>query len=200
MRAPDLSEEIIGYRSWNLLPGGELVASVYSALWRPGTNEATCYYAHRIGSHRPAHTAPDERCGCGFYGLYGMDYKELRGRVTGLIAAWGDVCLHLTGFRAQCARIIAVDADYLPAHQLRGMRSFYGPELIICGATELEQIAESGEYGRLVSRELRPGNGRSKRAKAAASSLGDRLKALTPARSHACSPRPPSYFQPMRRL
>jgi len=140
---------MIGYRSWNVLPGGELVATSYGVLWRPGINKAHCYYAHRTGLGRPAHSAPAQDCGCGFYGLYA---RESRGCVSGLIAVWGDVWLHPTGFRAEYAQIIAVDADHLPAYQLSGMRSFYGPTLLVCGGNELEDIAESGEYGRLLSK------------------------------------------------
>ena len=74
------------------------------------------------------HSAPAPNCGCGLYayhdpidpskqasGLYSIMYmyadRPSTPRITGAIAAWGQIEVHETGFRAEKARIVALCLD-----------------------------------------------------------------------------------------
>lgn len=116
--APDFIQPAAGYRAWRVGQRGELLPfGVTAGPWARGVNEATCE-RHFIG-WRPTtiHAAPDPDCTCGFYALHDpsderLDFYTRAGSThnpaVGAIAAWGDMQVHRTGFRAQFACVIAL--------------------------------------------------------------------------------------------
>jgi len=103
--APDLVEAAIGYRAWHLDADGVLRPWTFSSHpWQPGVNTAGCARDHR---HRP----PVADCMCGLYALCDPADRRLDFRAdqaVGAIAAWGDLEVHRTGFRAEHACIVAL--------------------------------------------------------------------------------------------
>ena len=102
MTAPDFIEPLIGFRAWHLDDDGSLVPwSLQGAgAWQPGVNTAVC---HAGKDHQP----PATGCMCGLYALATACDHRLHGRdgqIVGAIAAWGDIELHRTGFRASTRR------------------------------------------------------------------------------------------------
>jgi glycine cleavage system H protein len=106
MTAPDFFEPLIGYRAWHLDKLGELVPWSLSGAgaWMPGVNTAVC---HSQRKHHP----PAADCMCGLYALASAQDRRLHGcddQIVGAIAAWGDIELHRTGFRAEHAAVVAL--------------------------------------------------------------------------------------------
>lgn len=106
---PDLSEAVLGYRIWQLGIKGTLGAIVAGSIWKPGPNKAVCCPSFAPSS-RPVHRSPNPGCICGF-NAYASLVRELRpygGTVLGAIAAWGEVDVYQTGFRAEYAQVVAL--------------------------------------------------------------------------------------------
>src|SRR3954465_746626 len=106
MTAPDFIEPLIGFRAGRVEDDGALVpwALVGSGAWAAGVNTAVCHAGRK---HRP----PDPGCMCGLYALASPSDRRLHGsdgQIVGAIAAWGDVELHRTGFRAEHAAVVAL--------------------------------------------------------------------------------------------
>ena len=121
-----VSERLFGVRSWQLAvddDGAFRLHGFYeSARWKKDgkTSWARC----RLGIQKKRHKAPDGRCSCGLYALHpwNADHCDYIRRppstepltVVGLVEAWGQVQLHMEGFRAQYARpnaIALIDMD-----------------------------------------------------------------------------------------
>jgi hypothetical protein len=104
--APDFASAVAGYRAWQLGPGGVLFPLALPAAppWET-VNRARCF-----APHDDAHEAPAPDCGCGFHALHDpADTRlELDHPAVGAIAAWGEIEVYATGFRAECARVIAL--------------------------------------------------------------------------------------------
>jgi hypothetical protein len=111
LEAPLVAGELIGLRIWPLQPFGRLRAAGWDILWPDGGRamRATC----AVGA---GHDAPAPECSCGIYAWHPRpsSAEELfaecaRGGsgVAGIVAAWGAVEVHRTGFRAQYARPVA---------------------------------------------------------------------------------------------
>jgi glycine cleavage system H lipoate-binding protein len=103
--APDFLEAVVGFRAWHLDGDGLLRPWTFTALpWAPGINRAVCA---RDVRHRP----PVGDCMCGLYALSDPSDRRLDFRAdqaVGAIAAWGDLEVHRSGFRAQEACITAL--------------------------------------------------------------------------------------------
>jgi len=103
--APDFLQAVVGYRAWHVEPDGRLRPWTFTALpWERGANEAVCA---RDVRHQP----PVADCMCGLYALTDPGDRRLDFRAdqaVGAIAAWGDMEVHRTGFRAQHACITAL--------------------------------------------------------------------------------------------
>ena len=110
-----------------------------AGAWQPGVNTAACLYKQ--------HPAPATTCSCGLYALASADDDRLRPHheAVGAIAAWGDVELHRTGFRAEHAAIVALalpdDCPPRHAEDLRAAAQRYGvplvpPERLVAAACE----------------------------------------------------------------
>lgn len=120
---------VTGARAFNVDSLGRLTGIHYRQVWRPGENVAECRkkddpyglssfaFTFLYGGSEPvAQPKPKlplqhsrETCACGFYGYYdgSNDYHD-KGRVSGVIEAYGDVLIGTRGFRAAKARIVAL--------------------------------------------------------------------------------------------
>lgn len=109
--APDFIEPLAGYRAWFVARDGRLEPLRGGPSWNPGVNTALC---GMIESGRGTHHAPAPDCGCGLNALHSPSQVPFEHRtddpafVTGGIAAWGEVELHLSGFRAEFAQVVAL--------------------------------------------------------------------------------------------
>lgn len=149
--APDFTEAVLGYRAWRVGEDGTLCPWTFTALaWEPGVNTAVC---SRNGSHAP----PVADCMCGLYALTDPSDRRLNflgDQVVGAIAAWGDMEVHRTGFRAQFARVVALamparaDVDQLAALELASER--YDVPLVPASMLSLE----ARRYGAPLPQEL----------------------------------------------
>jgi len=103
--APDLCEPVVGYRAWHLADDGVLRPwSFPEHPWEPGVTTASC-------ARVPGHPAPVTSCSCGLYALSDPSDRRLNfsgDQAIGAIAAWGDLEVHRTGFRAQHACVVAL--------------------------------------------------------------------------------------------
>jgi glycine cleavage system H lipoate-binding protein len=103
--APDYVEAVVGYRAWHVDDDGRLVPWTFTGLpWSAGVNRAVCARDVR-------HRAPRSDCMCGLYALNDPADRRLHFRAdqaVGAIAAWGDLEVHRTGFRAEQACIVAL--------------------------------------------------------------------------------------------
>jgi glycine cleavage system H lipoate-binding protein len=104
-RAPDFVEPVVGYRAWHVDDDGMLRPWTFTALpWHRGVNDAVCA---RDARHRP----PVADCMCGLYALTDPSDRRLHlqhDQAVGAIAAWGDLEVHRTCFRAQHACVVAL--------------------------------------------------------------------------------------------
>jgi glycine cleavage system H protein len=103
--APDFVEAVAGYRAWHIEDDGLLRPWTFTALpWQPGANRAVCA---RDVRHEP----PVADCMCGLYALTDPSDRRLDFRAdqaVGAVAAWGDLEVHRTGFRAEQACVTAL--------------------------------------------------------------------------------------------
>jgi glycine cleavage system H protein len=103
--APDYVEAVVGYRAWHVGDDGLLRPWTFTALpWAPGINRAVCARDAR-------HVPPVADCMCGLYALSDVADRRLDFRAdqaVGAVAAWGDLEVHRTGFRAEQACIVAL--------------------------------------------------------------------------------------------
>lgn len=113
MRAPDLFDYVVGYRTFLIDQATlELRGKFSTAHWRPGTNTARCapesfYWA--VNPAPEAHTAPLKECCCGFHAYYEVEQLlQTSIGVHAVVACWGEVVPHRDGFRAQHAEIRAL--------------------------------------------------------------------------------------------
>lgn len=107
-QAPDFAEPLLGFRAWDLSKEGYLLSTFDGKSWAPGVNHATC--APMIGT-RVQHRAPYPGCGCGFNAFHSLgDHQlgQIGSFVIGAIAAWGDIDVYKTGFRAEFACVVAL--------------------------------------------------------------------------------------------
>jgi glycine cleavage system H lipoate-binding protein len=103
--APDFLQAVVGYRAWHVEDDGTLRPWTFTALpWQPGANSAVCARDVR-------HAPPVTDCMCGLYALADPADRRLDFRAdqaVGAIAAWGDMEVHRSGFRAEHACVTAL--------------------------------------------------------------------------------------------
>ncbi len=113
--APDFLEPVLGYRAWHLDDDGLLRPWTFSSLpWALGVTTAVCA---RVPGHRP----PVGDCTCGLYALTDPGDRRLDfhgDQAIGAIAAWGDLEVHRTGFRAEHACVLALAVPDRPGDEL----------------------------------------------------------------------------------
>jgi hypothetical protein len=139
--APDFASAVAGYRAWQLGPGGVLFPLALPAVppWDPTVNRARCF-----APHHDAHEAPAPHCGCGFHALHDpADTRlELEHPAVGAIAAWGEIEVYATGFRAEYASVIALarrpSRSAEPPARLRAAARRYGVRIVPFDRLEAE--------------------------------------------------------------
>lgn len=135
MRAPDLFEEVVGYRAFEVDTSKLLLRGKFvPVLWSPGPNTARCE-AERLDWWQPTvageHTSPDCDCACGFHAYHDLDKLLSRvhgGLVFGAVSCWGKIVPYADGFRAQHARVAAL-ADPLDRGRSTALAEKYGVPL-----------------------------------------------------------------------
>lgn len=140
--APDFASAVAGYRAWQLGPGGVLFPLALPAAppWERGVNRALCFAAQ---PHN-AHGAPAPDCTCGLHALHRPSDPrlELPHPAVGAIAAWGEIEVYASGFRAEYASVIALVHGPLrstnPPARLREAARRYGVRLVSLADIEAE--------------------------------------------------------------
>jgi glycine cleavage system H lipoate-binding protein len=103
--APDFLQAVVGYRAWHVEEDGLLRPWTFMALpWQPGANRAVCARDVR-------HSPPVADCMCGLYALTDPSDRRLdfqADQAVGAVAAWGDLEVHRSGFRAEHACVTAL--------------------------------------------------------------------------------------------
>lgn len=110
----------LGYRAWMLSDDQLLSLNARGIAWEPGENIARCFKDLHEGDHKP----PSPDCHCGFNAYNELSRVERmifilksaasarltlpRRYVIGAVAGYGDTQVHVTGWRAERARIIAI--------------------------------------------------------------------------------------------
>lgn len=171
MRAPDLTQRIIGYRQWVVNSRLELKAvgvGDKAEPWKPGPQRAKCL-VYLSEMNLPCIPVVDVNCHCGFYALHKLKDAEQYGgyattsTVQGIVSAWGRVAVHDSGFRAEYAEIVAIicpdekvekveQGNYRFPALYRGVASKYNVPLI-----EYKYAEEfAREFGAEVPKELYP--------------------------------------------
>lgn len=109
--APDSAEPLLGWRVWTLSGDGLLGPITGGPAWTPGENCAVCFAGPVGGARR--HSAPGRNCRCGFNALFlpPMNYAADTGHALGAIAAWGEIEVYRTGFRAERACVLGLLAS-----------------------------------------------------------------------------------------
>jgi hypothetical protein len=112
--APVVPGRLYGLRAWTVTGGARLGSLAQQGSWAKGSKATKARCAAGRG-----HRAPAGDCGCGLYALHPTvaqcqsSFAKARraaraggtsGDVFGLVAAWGEVELHDSGFRAEYAR------------------------------------------------------------------------------------------------
>jgi hypothetical protein len=108
-RPPDLTQPVLGFRLWTLGSRGTLGAVAAGSIWSRGVNEAVCCPGV-APSKRPKHRSPHPGCVCGF-NAYSTLHRKLtayQGTALGVIAAWGELDVYRSGFRAEFAQVLAL--------------------------------------------------------------------------------------------
>ena len=144
--APDFASAVAGYRAWQLGPGGVLFPLALPAAppWERGVNRALCL----APQGHDAHEAPGSDCTCGLHALHRPSDPrlELGHPAVGAIAAWGEIEVYASGFRAEYASVIALvhgqSRATNPPPRLREAARRYGVRLVSLADIE----AEAGEF------------------------------------------------------
>ena len=139
--APDFVQAVVGFRAWHLEDDGTLRPWTFTALpWDPGANAAVCARDVR-------HAPPVADCMCGLYALSDPADRRLDFRAdqaVGAIAAWGDLEVHRTGFRASHACVTALalpdGAGYEMREALARAARRYGVPLVAADALSEEAL------------------------------------------------------------
>jgi hypothetical protein len=183
--APDLLEVVVGVRGFRR--AGHMLASPFQGdEWQRPERHAACVPSRastvaalvRLGlkprpatttagravarqQRLPQHAAPHPDCSCGIYAYHEPDAELLDEPIVGIVEAWGKLCVHARGFRAEHVRVVALAlADDL-GDEVAGQRSAEAARrasawwrVPLLGRTEL--ASSLSEFGSPVPVELRP--------------------------------------------
>lgn len=181
VNAPDLTEAVVGYRTFRVVRNGQHnygLESPYRRMpWDAVEMTARCTEAIKVPEglvllHEPRpHSAPAKNCGCGIYAYF--DYRRIEkdryrshmhlsfGQDYGtefvaLVSLSGRIEVHSGGMRAQKGRICAIGLNAnLSADETQGL-------CVIAEAFGVPVVEQDNlpilapEYGRELGRDLRP--------------------------------------------
>lgn len=145
-RAPDLIENVLAWRGWDVTPTGHLTASAVQGVWDPGANKAVCRHA--------GHTedVPAVGCGCGFYGWHEPSDVS-HGQIRGAIKCWGEIIVHDVGVRAEWSEILCLFQSTTQEPWLRRASERYEVPIV---ETQAEAEALVADLGVRVPESMRP--------------------------------------------
>jgi hypothetical protein len=154
--APDFATAVVGYRAWQLGPGGVLFPLALPAAppWEPAVNRARCFASRGHDGHQ----APATNCICGLHALHDLDDGRLKlgHPAVGAIAAWGEIEVYAAGFRAEYGSVIALTHEPSrstgPPSRLREAARRYGVRLV--SLADLQ--AEASEFALPLPDEILP--------------------------------------------
>lgn len=145
LTAPDLTDPVLGVRAWRV-ESGVLCSTFSNRPWHLGVNQAECLDLETFEPRPDAHRAPAARCRCGIYGLHNFNSRyrywfddDGWPAVIGAVAAWGQMQIHPSGFRAEYAQILALSVPPSLAEEARGTAQRYRVPLV--DPNELEAVA-----------------------------------------------------------
>jgi hypothetical protein len=116
-----------------------------AVLWRPGVNHAYCWGR--------MHWAPDPGCECGL-AAYHWPPKNEGSHIIGAVLAWGRTEVHYSGFRSECAQVLALYQEFPgQAKMMNRLSELY--QVPVRKSIE-GLVAYSKEYADPVPRHLRP--------------------------------------------
>jgi hypothetical protein len=151
--APDLVDPVVGFRQWRLT-GGILKSMFIAEDWRDAEQRARCY----VGSHDDAHV-PAKACTCGIYAYYDPVPRTASAAtpdlVGGVVVMWGRIELHVTGMRAEHARLIALELPLTRGSKRREVIRA-AARLGVPAVAHRKLKAMAAEHGLPLGRELRP--------------------------------------------
>jgi hypothetical protein len=155
--APDLVEPVLGFRAFEV--GADLLLQspwMHGWVWRPGVVTARCRQTHLM-VWGVTHVAPGRNCTCGLYGYRELDRRLAKGDwCVAAIAAWGEMELHESGFRAQHACAVALAAPARAGLDERELISRTAERYGV-NAVPLRKLAEEGRrYAQPVATASRP--------------------------------------------
>ena len=142
-------QPVVGFRVWKLSAEGALLPRAVSALarleaepWQPGRNDARCMY---LGRSRGPHPPPHADCDCGLHAYHDLARMARAARaeecVGGAIAAWGDLQVHRSGFRAQHAQVVALAIPDTVGMAARARLAAARYDVPLVGCDELQACA-----------------------------------------------------------
>jgi hypothetical protein len=161
MRAPDLTQKVIGFRQWPYVSRGEETglksAGMGDYFWKPGPNLATCLKtkSSRYGQiPTPCLPVANPFCECGFYALHRLEAATHYQGVTGIVLGWGRISVHDSGWRSQWVEILALinTEGGKPDAILRSAAEQYGVPILSKDIAK-EYAKEFGDY---IPMSLRP--------------------------------------------
>lgn len=115
------AEPVIGFRSWKL--NAALIAlsgRIVPAQWEfKKPTQARCHEGFFRKAQIGEHGSPDAACTCGLYSYLSQEILEDRQvgserAVMGAVVAWGKICVHEQGFKAEFARPLCLALPVLP--------------------------------------------------------------------------------------
>lgn len=145
-RAPDLIENVLAWRGWDVTPTGHLTASAVSGVWDPDANKAVCRHAGHTDD------VPAVGCGCGFYGWHEPGDVS-HGQIRGAIKCWGEIIVHDVGVRAEWAEILCLFQSTTHEPWLRRASERYEVPIV---ETQAEAEALVADQGIRVPESMRP--------------------------------------------
>ena len=162
MRALDLAESVVGFRTWRVVDG-RLWSPYIPRSWDERVMRAECYRGSGalIEVSAPLDHAPDAAphpdCRCGIYAYHlpppRFSSVDHRG-VTGIVSAWGRLEAHADGVRAEMARIeaLAVSAQWSDRQRWAALELAERLDIDLVEDVELQAVA--ARYGPPLAPEL----------------------------------------------
>ncbi len=114
---PLLTAAVPGFRAWALGSDGRLRAAAWDRhYWSEGINVAAC-------ARGGGHVAPHGDCTCGLYAFHTVHRQLSSELFIGAVAAWGAMEVHVDGFRAERACVLALGRrDGMRPAELRALQ------------------------------------------------------------------------------